>query len=106
MFDQYRNTTIGDVATYVRPYQTISSGPLSGQNCMTISEEQILILPDASVVHVPLTSELRATITDPNEAFDLLHPVTGAVIGSMTFLQLYTQMYSLYRHLAAVRDAG
>lgn len=105
MFDLYRNTQIGDVTTYVRPYQTISEGPLNGANTMTISEEQILVLPDASVVHVPL-SELQATITDPNESFDIVHPVTGAVTGSMTFATLKIQMYSLYLHLAAIRDAA
>lgn len=105
MFDLYKKTQIGDVTTYVRPYQTISNGPLSGPNSMTIFEEQITILPDASVQHVPLDSpELQATITDPNQAFDVVNPVTGAVTGTLTFAQLKVQLYSLYLYLAAQRD--
>ncbi len=105
MFDLYKKITIGDVITYVRPYQTLSHGPLNGENSMTISEELITILPDASVTNVPLgTAELQVTITDPNESFNIVHPVTGAVTGTMTFAQLKVQMYSLYLHLATVRD--
>lgn len=105
MFDLYKNTPIGDAATYVRPYQTISTGPLDGPNTLTIFEEQIVVLPDASTKRVALdTPELRATITDPNESFNVVNPATGAVTGTMTFAQLKIQMYSLYLHLAAARD--
>lgn len=107
MFDIYKRTEIGDVTTYVRPYQTISDGPLNGQNSMTIFEEKIIVLPDTSTQKVILdTSEIRVTITDPNEVFNIVHPVTGVVTGSMTFAQLKIQMYSLYLHLAAARDTA
>lgn len=105
MFDLYKKTLIGDVTTYIRPFQTISFGPLNGQNSMAISEEIVTILPDLSVTNVPLTTpDLRATITDPNEAFNIVNPVTGEVTGTLTFAQLKVQMYSLYLHLAAARD--
>jgi hypothetical protein len=107
MFDLYRNEQIGDVTTYVRPYQTISTGPLNAPNSMTIFEEKIMILPDASTQRIPLDSaEIQATITDPNEVFNIVNPSTGAVTGTTTFAQLKVQMYSLYLHLAAVRDAA
>lgn len=105
MFDLYRNTPIGDATTYVRPYQTISTGPLEGPNTLTIFEEKIVVLPDASVEHVALnTPEIQATISDQNEVFNIVNPATGAVTGTMTFAQLKVQMYSLYLHLAAARD--
>lgn len=105
MFDLYRNIAVGDVTTYVRPYQTISTGPLNGLNTMTIFEEMIVVLPDDSTVKVALdTPELQVTITDPNESFDVINPVTGTVTGTMTFAQLKIQMYSLYLHLATIRD--
>lgn len=105
MFDLYKKTQIGDVTTYVRPYQTISTGPLNGLNSMTIFEEQVTILPDASVQNAPLgTPELQVTITDPNQVFNVVNPVTGAVTGTLTFAQLKIQMYSLYLYLAAQRD--
>ncbi len=109
-FDLYKNTQIGDVTTYIRPFQTISSGPLNGPNSMIISEELVTILPDLSVTTIPLNvsnvPDLRAVITDPNQAFDIVNPVTGDITGSMTFAQLKVQMYSLYLYLASIRDQG
>jgi hypothetical protein len=107
MFDLYRSTQIGDVTTYVRPYQTISTGPLEGPNTLTIFEEKIIVLPDASIQKVPLdTPEIQFAVTDPNEVFNIVHPVTGVVTGTMTLAQLKIQMYSLYLHMAAARDAA
>lgn len=107
MFDLYKKTLIGDVTTYVRPYQTISFGPLNAQNTMTISEELITILPDASVTNVPLgTAELQATITDPSQSFNLVDPTTGDVTGTKTFAQLKVELYSLYLYLASIRDGA
>lgn len=105
MFDLYRKTSVGDATTFVRPYQTISNGPLNGPNALTIFEEQITVLPDASTVRSDLgTPELEKTITDPNEVFNVVNPVTGAVTGTLTFAQLKIYMYSLYLYLAAQRD--
>lgn len=103
MFDLYKKNIMNDVTTYVRPYQTISQGPLSGQNSMVIAEEQITVLPDLSCLHTPL-GELHATITDPTQVFNIVNPVDGTVTGTMTFAQLKVQMYSLYLYLASVRD--
>ena len=106
MFDLYRNTEHGDAVTYVRPYQTISTGPLNGNSTLTIFEEQITTLADDSVVRSGLdTPELFVEITDPTASFNLIHPVTGAVTGSMTFADLKIRMYSLYVHFANLRDA-
>lgn len=104
-FDLYRNTIVGDVTTYVRPFQTISYGPLNGNNSIIISEEKVVILPDASVVNFPL-SQLNADITDPNQIFNVVDPTSGAVLGTKTFAQLKVEIYSLYLYLAALRDAG
>lgn len=106
-FDLYKKTTIGDVTTYVRPFQTISLGPLNGPNSMIVSEEKVIILPDLSTLTVPLgTAELTATITDPNQNFNIVDPTTGTIIGTKTFAQLKCELYSLYLYLAAIRDAG
>ena len=88
MFDLYKNTPVGDVTTYVRPFQTISNGPLSGPNTLTIFEEKIIVLPDESTQRVELGTVVEATITDPNEVFNIVHPVTGEVTGTKTFAQL------------------
>jgi len=107
MFDLYKKTTVGDATTYVRPFQTISYGPLGQPNSMSISEEMVVVLPDASTLNFPLTTgALQATITDPTQAFNLVDPASGAVTGTKTFAQLKVELYSLYLYLAAIRDAG
>lgn len=105
MFDTYKKTVIGDVTTFQRPYQTISTGPLGQPNTLTIFEEKITVLPDASTESSPVpTPELTATITDPSVSFNLVDPTTGVVTGTKTFAQLKIDMYSLYLYLAAIRD--
>lgn len=107
MFDFYKRTAIGDVTTYVRPYQTISLGLMGQPNTLQISEELVTILPDASITHVPTgQADLSAVIIDPSQSFNLVDPTTGDVSGSMTFAQLKVQLFSLYIYLAAIRDAG
>ncbi len=106
-FDLYKKTQIGDATTYIRPYQTMSLGPLNGPNSMTISEELVVVLPDASTVEVPLnTPALQATITDPTQSFNIVDPTTGQIIGTKTFAQLKCELYSLYLYLASIRDQG
>lgn len=107
MFDLYKKTTVGDAYTYVRPYQTISTGPLAGPNTLTIFEEKITVLSDLSVSRSDLgTPELQHTVVDPNETFNIVDPTTGATIGTKTVAALKVEMYSLYLYLAALRDAG
>lgn len=106
MFDLYKRTTIGDATTYVRPYQTLSDGPLNGSNSLCIFEEKVVILSDASTQKVVLdTPPIQFIVTDPNAVFDVVNPSTGAVTGAATFAQLKIEMYSLYLYLASLRDA-
>lgn len=105
-FDLYKKTQIGDTTTYIRPYQTVSIGLLNGTNSMTICEELVVVLPDASTVNVPLEIvPLQATITDPTQSFNIVDPTTGTIIGTKTFAQLKCELYSLYLYLAAIRDS-
>lgn len=105
MFDLYKKTVIGDATTYVRPYQTISDGPLGGQNSICIFEELVVVLPDSSTQKVVLnTPPIQYAVTDPTTVFNIVDPTTGSTIGTMTLAQLKIQMYSLYLFLAAQRD--
>lgn len=104
-FDLYNKTQIGDATKFKRPYQTISTGPFDGPNTLTIFEELITQLSDGSFVRSEVdTPEIKVTIENPNEVFNVVDPTTGVVLTTMTFAQLKVQMYSLYLHLAAARD--
>ncbi len=107
MFDIYKRTTIGDAVTYVRPYETLSKGPLAGPNSLMIFEEKVTQLSDGSTVRSDLgTPEIEKIVTDPTEVFNVINPTTGAVTGTLTYAQLKIYMYSLYVHLATLRDLG
>lgn len=105
MFDIYRNETIGDATTYVRPRETVSTGLISGENTLRIFEEKITVLSDGTVIRSDLeTPELSVTISDPTETFDVVNPTTGEVTGSLSLAQIKTYLYSMYLHFAAQRD--
>ncbi len=107
MFDLYKKTIIGDASTYIRSYQTTTTGPLNGPNTITIYEEMIANFPDDSTQKIVLdTPVLQYTVTDPTVTFDIVNPTTGEVTGTMTLAQLKVQMYSLYLYLASLRDGS
>lgn len=75
-------------------------------------EQDVLVDPDGTMlpvvtdrmdpnggVGVTLQTELRDT------PFDLVHPETGAVVGTAKYQDLELMLYSLYFHAAAERDA-
>jgi hypothetical protein len=56
-------------------------------------------------VHRPLGNLVEPfTAENAAEQFDLMHPETGAVIGSMTYQELYVALASAYLHVATKRD--
>ena len=68
-------------------------------------EEKIDILPSGQVIHTPIGT-LATSTTDLSTTFNILDPTTGAVLGAMSYAELYNAFASLYFALAAARDAG
>jgi hypothetical protein len=79
--------------------------PILGSSpSVTFAEEEVT-LKDGEESQIPLGNLIEPfNAGNAGEAFDLIHPETGAVIGSMTYQELYVAMASAYLHVATKRD--
>ncbi|MCY1455440.1 hypothetical protein D9M71_725760 [compost metagenome] len=78
--------------------------PLLGVPSVTFAEERVLLV-EGEEVHRPLGNLVEPfTPEKTSEAFDLIHPESGAVLGSMTYQELYVALASAYLHVATKRD--
>jgi len=108
----YRETQVsGD--SWIRAKRIILENPLNSPPQAHFIEERVIVagteLADMSTdgyikINV-LGTPLNDTMTDPTTSFNLLNPETDEVIGTATYSDIYAIMYSLHRHLAAIRDA-
>ncbi|WP_330114932.1 hypothetical protein SA496_01300 [Pseudomonas sp. JS3066] len=80
--------------------------PHSGEPSVTFVEEEVIALGGGREL-INKLGNLVEPFTPENaaEAFDLVHPETGDVLGSMTYQDLYVALASAYRHVALKRDA-
>lgn len=76
---------------------------------MTIAEEDIIAVGDETVTRSNMDMR-RANITlrfeNPEAEFELVDPVTGKNLGTASHSDVHVILYSLYRDLAAKRDAA
>ncbi len=98
---QYQEQT-GQGQIWQRCYSIAVDNPLGGQATITFNEEKVLSMGD-QVVKTPHTmcrKKFNAQMT-----FPLRNPQTGDLTGqTMTHLELYNILYSLYMHTAQQRD--
>lgn len=87
--------------TWVRAAHISIDNPIDGAPSATFLEERA-ISTGGSTATQRLGSIVELFAAD--EAFDLLHPETGAVIGSATYNELRVLLHSLYFHVAQKRD--
>lgn len=98
-----------DAKLYTRVCDIIINNPHEGMGLhpsIRFNEEYAVVELDGTVKPQGpaglCMQEFRAdNATTP---FDLLHPETGAVIGSATFQDLQVMLFSLYFHTATERD--
>jgi hypothetical protein len=79
------------------------NNPYGGVPNVQFHEEKIAELSNGTNINTPV-GLLVEQMADASTAFNLIHPVTGDTIGSATYLDLHVLLYSLYLHLAAIRD--
>lgn len=99
----YKETTVS--GTRWRRSQAVSvTNPYNDPDNMRVifMEEDVLSLPDSTIVKFPIGT-VEKTFS-PNESFPLLDLQTNQVIGSMTHLEFYAILYSLYMKIAKDRD--
>jgi hypothetical protein len=73
------------------------------QSSITFTEEEKVTLPDGTSISGQQNSSVYATFNAPEATFDLLDNA-DKVIGTAAYKDVYTMLYSLYRHEAKKRD--
>ncbi|MGF6692642.1 hypothetical protein M2318_002714 [Metapseudomonas resinovorans] len=100
------NEQTGQFSSWVRcKYIGIDNPrPALGTPSVTFAEEKVIVA-EGEEIHRPLGNLVEPfTAENAAEVFDLLHPETGEVLGSMTYQQLYVALSSAYLHVATKRD--
>lgn len=103
MAANYKEETI-DGIVWQRCNSLKIENPLNSAKMVNFSEEKVIKIGDSTIIQ-PYTS--CSKIFNSEETFELLDPVTGAPTGaSMSHMELYQALYSLYIKTAMDRDAG
>jgi len=89
-----------------RAENVVISNPFQGMPTITFNEENMICLGDSAYLPGPGVTDpkVQADFSDSTKEFPLLHPVTGEVIGTAKYQDIYVMVYSLYMALAAERD--
>jgi hypothetical protein len=98
---QYQEQT-GQGQVWQRCYSIMVDNPLGGPATITFNEEKVMVIGE-EVVKNPLTM-CRKKFNSPM-TFPLRNPQTGEPTGqTMTHLEVYKILHSLYIHTAMQRD--
>lgn len=104
MSNYKQSTVTGD--SWVRATRVVIENGIGGTPAVSFIEEQVINLPGEVITRSAGNIAEPFTVENAAEAFDLLHPETGAVIGSATYQDVYVMLHSLYMHVATKRDAA
>ena len=85
---------------WVRAKSVIIENPLNRTAAISFIKEKVVVVDGSDV----LSAEAGAcrdqlTPDNMNEQFDLIHPETGAVLGTATYGQVYAMLSSLFIHV-------
>ena len=102
----YKETTVSGTS-YVRAREVTVTNTLGGYKGIMFCEEQVSVFGEKimregiGAIHQEFTAENAST------EFQLLNPITNEPIGATaTFQDVYVLLFSLYYHVAALRDAA
>lgn len=98
----YKETTISGTA-WNRAFRVTIENAYNTVPTMDFDEEKIISLADNQFVS-QYVGKLKEKFSDPTVMFDLIHPETGAVVGTASYMDIYIMLSSLYLSLAAKRD--
>lgn len=102
MTAKYKETTVNG-NSYIRPKLLHFTNEVELPPSAVIVEEQLTTLSDGTVLKKDL-GNLPVTY-DPSATFPLLNPTTGEpTTTTLTHADFYSIMYSLYVHVATLRD--
>lgn len=87
-----------------RAYRVVIDNPYGGPASVSLDEQEVTQIEDAVKAR---NTETLSTMVDLTAAIPLYDPATGLAIpgASMTHLDIYVGLYSLYRQLGSARDA-
>jgi hypothetical protein len=97
-----QRTLSGD--RYTRSKRVVIENPLGGIPSAMFLEQDVLVAGNETILQD--LGAVRGVMTDPATPFPLLNPLDDSVVGQATYGDVYALLYSLYRKLAADRDAA
>jgi hypothetical protein len=102
----YRQSAVSGQA-WTRASSVTLLNPLNETSVGMFHEETVVAIGDGKYIKQAVGScSDHFDSTNATEEFSLIHPVTGDVIGSATYQEIYVMMSSLYIHIATKRDAA
>ena len=102
----YKETTVAGTS-YVRSNEVTIRNVLNGYKGIMYCEEEVSILGEKIMRENVGALHQELTLDNASTEFPLLNPVTNEPIGSTaTFQDVYVLLFSLYYHLAELRDAA
>jgi hypothetical protein len=106
MANYNEETQTGETVSWTRSNKVIVSNEYGQVPYISFFEEQKIKLPDGTIVQGKLDTKRNITesFADPTKPLTLLHPVTGEIIGTATYQDIYIILNSLYIQLAKARD--
>lgn len=107
LYNEQTTTESVTKTTYTRANLITIDNALNQTPFITYVEENVERIGDSekSIGDAGSISEFL-TAENVNETFNILHPDTGAVIGTSTYGNVQALIYSLYFHIATKRDAA
>lgn len=89
---------------WVRASRVVVDNPYQGMPAIEFTEEQVLSV--GGDVFKSHKGAVTVDFANPEKTFQLIHPVTGVVLGTVTHQDVQVILYSLYLDLAQARDAS
>ena len=98
----YKQSSVTAGEAWTRAYQVVIENRLD-QVPVIVFNEEIVVNTGTTKVSKHISS-VGESFQDPTKTFELIHPETGANLGTASYQQLYVFLSSLYLHVAQNRD--